>query len=91
VRAHTITRTTAAVSTCEILRVSNEDTRTGAARKYDKVQQKYRYISGNRKRNTDNIAGCHRRSYGFQVAELELRKPLTNPDMERTEVKNAVV
>jgi hypothetical protein len=33
------TRTTAVVSTCEILPVSNEDTRTGAARKYDKVQQ----------------------------------------------------
>jgi hypothetical protein len=30
------------------------------------------------------------RSYGFQVTEFEHRGSLTNPDMERTEVKKVV-
>jgi hypothetical protein len=61
----------------------NEDTRTGAARKYDKVQQ-----NADISVRTENET---RKSHGFQVTGLEQRGSLANPDMERTEEKKAVV
>jgi hypothetical protein len=65
-----------------------------------KLSEQSPVLTRYRKRNTGNIPG-YPPSCGephgeatdskFEVAKFELRKPLANPDMERTEEKKAVV